>query len=245
VLTHPHADHVAGLREAFSTPRRIRTRFFFETRDPYPTAGIARLRDLVLARQRRGELVYRDADDPCGDGRPICTITMTGGAKLHVLRPARVPEDAANDRSVPLKLVGPDSASFTMWLAGDAEHAAIAWFDRGADYDRAPGMRADVLKADHHGSCNGVTRRYLELVRPSWIVASVASPNDYGHIHEQATALWRSLGIPWYRTDRNGTVTIRSPGTVGGGYRVEVGRGTRDMRGASDRASGQAGCRAL
>ena len=24
-------------------------------------------------------------------------------------------------------------------------------------------MRVDVLKADHHGSCNGVTTRYLDL----------------------------------------------------------------------------------
>ncbi|MFL5582609.1 MAG: lamin tail domain-containing protein [Gemmatimonadaceae bacterium] len=243
VLTHPHYDHHAGLREVFAPRRRIRVRYFFETKDAYANQALARLRDLVRAREARGELVYRDADDPCGDGRAVCTITMNGGARLRILRPAPIAGDGPNDRSVPIKLVGPDSASFTMWLAGDAEHDAIAWFDRAADYDRAPGMRADVLKADHHGSCNGVTRRYLEMVRPSWIVASVASPNDYGHVHEQAMALWRAAGIPWYRTDRNGTITIRTPGTPGGGYRVEPQRGTRDMRGTSDRASTQPECR--
>jgi hypothetical protein len=70
-----------------------------------------------------------------------------------------------------VKIVGPDSASFTMWLAGDAEREAIAWFDR-VDYDRAPGMAASVLKADHHGSCDGLTRRYLDLVRPRFAVIS-------------------------------------------------------------------------
>jgi competence protein ComEC len=119
----------------------------------------------------------------------------------------------------------------------------VAWFDTGADYDARPGMRASVLKANHHGSCNGVDRRYLELVRPDWVVASVASPNDYGHMHEQAKAAFRAAGRPWYRTDRNGTITIRSPGTPGGGFTITPQRGTRSMDGTSDRVSTQPGCR--
>ena len=103
-------------------------------------------------------------------------------------------------------------------------------------------MRATVLKADHHGSCNGVDARYLALVHPDWVVIPVASPNDYGHVHEQAKATLRAAGRPWYRTDRNGTITIRSPGTPGGGYTITPSRGTRDMAGASDRTSTQPGC---
>src|SRR5918999_152873 len=127
ILSHQHYDHLGGLRELFRTSRRIRVRFFFENQDPSPGAALSELRDSVFARARRGDLVYRDTDDPCGDGRPICTITMRGGAKLHVMRPAR--SGTANNRSTPLKIVGPDSASFTMWLAGDAEQDALRWFD--------------------------------------------------------------------------------------------------------------------
>ena len=242
VLSHEHYDHHAGLRELFSTRRNIRVRFFFENKNAYANAALARLRDSVNARVLRGELVYRDTDDPCANGTPVCTITLRGGARLQIMRPLPSSSDP-NNRSAPLKLVGPDSASFTMWLAGDAEHEALAWYDAGADYDARPGMRATVLKANHHGSCNGVDRRYLDLVRPEWVVVPVASPNDYGHMHEQAKSAFRAAGRPWYRTDQNGTITIRSPGTPGGGYTITPQRGTRDMTGASDRASTQPACR--
>ena len=241
ILSHAHADHYNGLRELFRSRRHLRVRYFFENRDPSANAGLERLRDSVDARLRRGELVLRDTDDPCGNGSPLCTITLGGGARMHVMRPE--PRAAnANDRSVAVKLVGPDSASFTMWLAGDAERPAIAWFDEH-DYDRRPGMRVDVLKADHHGSCDGVTRRYLALTQPAWVVASLGAVNDYGHMHAQAKALYAGANVPWYRTDQNGSVTIRSPGTSGGGYTITASRGQKSMGGRSDRRSGDAMCK--
>jgi competence protein ComEC len=241
VLSHQHHDHHNGLRELFRTSRRIRVRFFFENQDASPGEALAELRDSVAARAARGELVYRDTDDPCADGRPLCTITMRGGARLHVMRPAPRAM-GANDRSAPLKLVGPDSASFTMWLAGDAEHDALSWFDTGADYGARPGMRVKVLKADHHGSCNGVSSRYLHLTNPDWVVVSLAAANEYGHMHAQAKAAYQRSGKPWYRTDQNGTITIRSSGKPGAGYAIQPSRGGRSAAGPSDKASRQDGC---
>ncbi len=243
VLSHQHHDHHGGLRELFRTSRRIGVRFFFENQDAFAGEALAQLRDSIAARVERGELIYRDTDDPCGDGRSICTITMRGGAKLHVMRP--VPRaSTANDRSTPLKLVGPDSASFTMWIAGDAEHAALRWFDVAADYDARPGMRVNVLKADHHGSCNGVSPRYLRLTTPDWVVVSLAAVNEYGHMHTQAKSVYQRAHTPWYRTDQNGTITIRSSGTRGGGYTIRPARDGRSLDGPSDRRSRQEGCNA-
>ena len=243
LLTHPHYDHHAGLRELFRSRRRITVRYFFDNRDPYPNAALDQLRDSVATRAARGELTVRDTDDPCGDGRASCTVRLRGGALLHVLRPLPGPADA-NERSAPAKLVGPDSASFTMWLAGDAERAATAWFDR-TDYDRRPGMDVDVLKLDHHGSCNGSTARYLQLTTPAWAIASLAGPNDYGFVHAQTKTLLREQRVPWYRTDVNGTVTIRAPGTPGGGFTVTPSRGQPSADGPSDRRSTQGACRAM
>ena len=241
VLTHQHYDHHAGLRELFRTRRQIRVRYFFDNLDAYDNRALAELRDSVGARARRGELVVRDTDDPCADGRPTCTITLRGGARLHVLRPA--PAGDANDRSVAIKLVGPDSASFTMWLAGDAERGALAHFDR-ADYERRPGLDVTVAKAGHHGSCDAITRALLGWTTPEWVIATLATPNDYGYMHEQTKAMLRAARVPWYRTDANGTVTIRSPGTSGGGYTITPSRGTASMDGAMDRVSTQRACRA-
>lgn len=232
VLTHAHADHYQGLRALFATRRNITVRYFWENQDPSTNVSLARLRDSIGARVAVG-LVYRDTDDPCANGSSICTITLKGGAKLHIMRPD--PDgQGANNRSPALKLVGPDSASFSMWMAGDAEVEGIQWFT-GAGYRRNPGMRVDVLKADHHGSCNGVTDLYLDLLRPSLLVTSLAAVNDYGHMHAQAKAMYARHEIPWYRTDQNGTITLRAPGTPGSRYSITLERGGKNLSGPSDR----------
>ena len=242
ILSHLHADHLVGLRALFESKRHIRVRFFFENQDAYPAANLRMLRDSINARVSRRELIYRDTDDPCVDGRPLCTITMKGGAKIEIMRP--LPQsDNPNDRSAPVKLVGPDSASFTMWFAGDAERDAVDWFRTTAHYDRRPGMHVNVLKADHHGSCNGVDDGYLGALRPDLAVVSVGRVNGYGHMHPQAKAIYRANKVPWYRTDENGTITITSPGTARRGYVVTVQRGQKNMSGQSDKRSTQSVCK--
>jgi competence protein ComEC len=240
ILSHQHLDHYSGLRELFRTARHIHVRYFFENKDPAPAATLAILRDSVLSRVDHDSLVYRDTDDPCSDGRSVCTITMTGGAKFHILAP--FPSgDKANNRSAAVKVIGPDSASLTMWLAGDAEHEEINWFE-AVGYGLKPGMSVDILKADHHGSCNGVTRHYLKLITPKWVVVSVGARNGYGHMHKQAKRIYRSAGTPWYRTDQNGTITIRSPGTVSGGFTITPEQRGTNLDGPGDRTSRQLGC---
>lgn len=242
ILSHQHLDHYSGLRELFRTARHIHVRYFFENKDPAPAVTLATLRDSVLSRMNHDSLVYRDTDDPCSDGRSICTITMSGGAKLHIMAP--FPNgDTPNNRSTAVKVIGPDSASFTMWLAGDAEHEEISWFE-AVGYGRSPGMSANVLKAHHHGSCNGAAPRYLALIRPRWVVASLGARNDYGHMHEQAKNIYRSAGAPWYRTDQNGTITIRSSGAARGGFTITPERSGTNLDGPSDRVSRQPGCTA-
>ena len=240
ILSHQHIDHYSGLRELFKTSRHIRVRYFFENKDPAPAVTLAVLRDSILSRMELDGLIYRDTDDPCANGRPICTITMTGGARLHILAPfpkART----ANNRSAAVKLIGPDSASFTMWFAGDAEREEIDWFE-AAGYDQHPGMRVDVLKADHHGSCKGVTPHYLQLTSPQWVIASVGARNAYGHMHIQSMWTYYLAGVRWYRTDQNGTITIRSRGTAGRSFSIQAERPGINLTGPSDRVSRQSEC---
>jgi competence protein ComEC len=239
ILSHAHADHYQGLRELFASHHHITVRFFWENQDPSANVTLAKLRDSIASRVRAGSLTYRDTDDPCANNEPICTVTLKGGAKLHIMRPdpdGRGP----NNRSPAIKLVGPDSASFTMWMAGDAEHEAIGWFT--SQYEHNPGMKVDVLKADHHGSCNGVTDQYLDLLQPSLVVASLANVNNYGHMHTQAKTMYQAHGIAWYRTDQNGTITLRSTGVAGSMYTVSVERKGKSLSGSSDKWSTQVEC---
>jgi competence protein ComEC len=237
ILTHQHYDHYSGLRELFRTRRSIAVRYLFENQDPYINPTLRDLRDSVSARARRGQLTSRDTDDPCGNGAPMCVLPLRGGARLILLRPD--PRgDGPNNRSAAVKLVAADSTQFSMWLAGDAEQQEIAWFD-DTNYDRTPGMRATAMKGDHHGSCDGISRRYIDLVRPEMVALSLAATNDYGYVHAQTLDLLQSRRIPWYRTDQNGTITITVPRH--GPYSVAVERGTVNMRGPSDRPAGSCG----
>jgi beta-lactamase superfamily II metal-dependent hydrolase len=241
-MSHAHYDHHGGLREFFKTAHDISIPVFFENKDAQVSSTLQELRDTLTARAGRSELDYRDTDDPCGTGAAICTIVLDGGAKLHVMKPK--PSGDANDRSVPLKLVGPDSASFSMWLSGDAEHGALAYFD-SVGYDVSPGMNVDVVKGNHHGSCNGISSRFLDLTSPSWITFGVSATNGYHHVHTQTKTLLSGRSIPWYRSDGNGRITFTTPGTPGGGYTVAVEKGTASMNGLADETSSQAECASL
>jgi beta-lactamase superfamily II metal-dependent hydrolase len=122
-----------------------------------------------------------------------------------------------NNRSAVVKLIGPASASFTMWLAGDADtRRSVVEL---AGYDRNPGMGVNVLKADHHGSCNGAHRAISPPSTAGSSPRSARANTVYAHAGKR---IYESAGTPWYRTDQNGTITIRSPGTLNGGYTVTL-----------------------
>ncbi len=241
VLSHEHADHLSGLLELFRTSRNITVKYFEENQNVYSSVILGKLRDSINSRVSRGALIYRDTDDPCANGSAVCTFTLNGGAKIHVLKPNPA-GSTPNNRSAAEKIVGPDSASFTMWLAGDAEQEEIGWFLGAAGYATNPGMKVDVMKADHHGSCNGVTNAYVNALNPARVLAGVGATNTYGHMHTQAKNLFTAHGKPWYRTDGNGTVVVSTPGTVGGGYTVSVLKGSSSMNGSGDATSTQTQC---
>ena len=242
IMSHAHYDHHGGLREFFKTAHNINIPIFYENKDAQVSSTLAELRDTVSARAGRGQTQYRDTDDPCGTGAAICTFTLDGGAKLHVMKPK--PTGDVNDRSVPIKLVGPDSASFSMWFSGDSEHAALDWFD-STGYDVTPGMNVNVLKGNHHGSCNGINSRFLDLTSPDFITFGVSATNGYHHVHTQTKTLLAARSIPWYRSDGNGRITFSTPGTAGGGYTATVERGTASMHGTADETSSQTECNSL
>ena len=67
----------------------------------------------------------------------------------------------------------------------------------------------DILVAGHHGAADATSEELLQAVTPELVLISVSPNNYYGH---PAPALLQRLethGCAVYRTDQNGTITIR------------------------------------
>lgn len=238
ILTHAHADHYAGLREFFKSEHNITISRFLENQDEASASTLAELRDSIQARVGRNQLSLFDTDDPCQNGSAICTVELDGGALMHIVRP--LAEGSVNNRSVGVKLVGPDSASFTMWLSGDAENEAVQYFQ--SSYGASMGLEVKVLKGNHHGSCNGVTSAWLNATKPEVTTFGVSSTNQYGHVHSQTKDLHRSAGANWLRSDRNGRIIFRSPGTPGSGYSIESTTSGFNLDGDADATAAPSTC---
>ena len=193
VLSHAHADHIGGAK---SVIRALHPRVFW---------------DAAFA---QGSRVYVDA---------LRTADSTGTIWKRVH-----PSDTMRVDGVLLRFLAPDSAwtaslgdpneastialvefgETRFLLMGDAERDEEAWLVNHA-FDE---LHADVLKVGHHGSSTSSTGPFLSAVHPSLAVISVGADNVYGHPSPDVLASLGRVGAQTVRTDRSGTVVIRSDG---------------------------------
>ncbi len=87
---------------------------------------------------------------------------------------------------------------FTGDIESQAQRDLTAWKDR---------IRADILKAPHHGA-QGLDREFLAAVRPQTAIISCGLNNRFGHPAESTLSLLSEIDCRTLRTDRDGTVVI-------------------------------------
>jgi competence protein ComEC len=125
--------------------------------------------------------------------------------RIVVLHPADAwmrRETDLNENSVVVRV---SYRSFDALLTGDA-----GWPAESALAGRVGPV--ELLKVGHHGSAGGTRLPWLREVTPRVAVVSAGRGNRYGHPAPEVLARLAGAGIPVYRTDRGGTVTIRSDG---------------------------------
>ncbi|MEU0964959.1 ComEC/Rec2 family competence protein [Streptomyces sp. NPDC005917] len=190
VLTHFHADHVAGLPGVLRgrTVAQIETTGFEE---PVEQAEFVRRE----AAQHRIPVTRAVA----GERR------TTGGLDWQVLWPPPDPApepDGPNDASVALMV---RSAGLRMLLLGDLEPPAQQELLRSPV---AAGLgRVDVLKVAHHGSAYQ-DPQLLRLLAPRVALISCGVDNPYGHPAPGTVARLRAAGAVVLRTDRDGALAV-------------------------------------
>ncbi len=180
ILTHAHADHTGG---AATILKSIPVGEIWYTGLDYKP----RFRQ-TLARAARLETVS------AGSGKRFAKLAL---AVLHPeSRPRR---NSVNNRSLVIKATY-ESASYL--FPGDCE---LECWEELFKFHR-PELRADVLKAAHHGSENGTNSGVLINVRPKTFVISCGRGNDYGHPDTIVLKLVDKLGAQLLRTDTQGSI---------------------------------------
>ena len=178
-LTHDHADHCGGA-EKILTDFRVGTLVI-------PDAGDwDRIVEVAMENRTR---VIRYTPEDAG-------MTLSAGEiTCIVLGPAAFVEDNGNNNSLIVRAdLWVDENVCSVLLTGDAEaeeEAAVL----AAPY--AAALRADILKIGHHGSASSTS-----------LPISCGNGNEYGHPHNETIALLESAGVPYCRTDLEGTIAL-------------------------------------
>lgn len=92
-------------------------------------------------------------------------------------------------------------------LPGDVEASAEAAL--AAELRPAP---IRVLQAPHHGSATSSTWPLICAARPDLVVVSAGRGNRYGHPHRAVLERYQAAGVPVWRTDRDGAITLHTDG---------------------------------
>jgi competence protein ComEC len=79
-----------------------------------------------------------------------------------------------------------------------------------------PKLKADILKAGHHGSKSSTSEAFLKQLQPEAALISAGKENRYHHPHEEVLDRLKAYSVNVLRTDISGTIQ----------YRFEKGAGT-------------------
>jgi competence protein ComEC len=90
-------------------------------------------------------------------------------------------------------------------LTADIETPAERWLtSSGLD------LRADAIVVPHHGSATSSTEAFVQAVAPRVAIVSAGADNPFGHPRPDVLARYGDALL--YRTDEDGSVTLRSDG---------------------------------
>lgn len=135
---------------------------------------------------------------------PVGDTFDFGTGSFTVLAPNGISQNS-NDNSLVIKL---ENGSNSFIFTGDAEETSEQdMISTGMNLD------CDVLSVAHHGSASSSTWDFLEATSPSYAVISCGVNNKYNHPSADTMGRLADMGIPVFRTDKQGTIVAVSDGT--------------------------------
>lgn len=181
IITHFHADHF-GAADTVVTDFEVGTTFVSNG-----NADTQVYQDFINALSNKG----LKPSVPLEGGE-----VSLGNATLTFYNTRGGNSNENNNSLVTLLQSGSRQALFT----GDAESQVEANLTNIGD--------VDLFKAGHHGSDTSNTSSLLNRIKPEHVVIMAGANNKYGHPSAEVMNRFKSLGIPVYRTDEQGTIIV-------------------------------------
>ncbi len=184
ILTHYHDDHTNGLPALFARME------IGEVILPAMDHDEARQGEvLALAQMEGAQVTWLERDTALPLGRMTLTLYAPRGA------------GEANEEGLSALA---QTGAFSMLVTGDMDQTVE---ERLVETGHLP--RCQVLVAGHHGSRSATGETLLDAIGPESVICSVGADNPYGHPHDETLERLARRGVRVYRTDRQGTVTLR------------------------------------
>jgi len=186
VISHPESDHIGGVRSLVSTYKIGAV--IYSGRD-----GTSELWKTTkkLIKEKNIQIIS------VGDG----DVIKTGDSTIYVLAPNSMllKGKETNESSLILELFERDIRSLFVGDSGKIAEANIK---------KTMTETIDILKVGHHGSKYSSLGPFLNIAKPKIAVIEVGK-NSYGHPTQEVLSRLSNIGAQIFRTDQDGTVTIK------------------------------------
>lgn len=186
VVSHYHTDHANGI------PQLLKRVDVSAIALPDVEEGDPLRREILELAEERGVEVWLIEED---------THISLGEDQQFTLYAPLGREGETNELGLTVLATAGD---YDVLLTGDMDGQTEQLL---LEHDRLPDI--ELLVVGHHGSKYSTTEELLETVRPEVAIVSVGRDNRYGHPAQETLERLDRAGAELYRTDLQGTVTIR------------------------------------
>ncbi|RFU71662.1 DNA internalization-related competence protein ComEC/Rec2 [Peribacillus saganii] len=185
IITHPDADHAAG------------------------AAGIIKglkVKQILIGEGSEKDFMEKGfLDEAVKKSIPVFSVKRGDSWKadklaFYVLNPDRQLSNTNDSSIVILTKAGSLKWLFMGDAGEEAEKELIEVF---------PGLKADVIKAGHHGSKTSSSEEFIKTVNPKAAIISSGKDNRYGHPHKEVLDRLHLEGTVIMRTDKKGAIKYR------------------------------------
>lgn len=195
ILTHPHADHVAGLVDVIERYKVNKIEYSgieYDSNIYKNFLAKVKNKNIPISTPKIGET------ESVFDQGKITFLWPGDNAQSYI--------DNLNNTSGVFRF---DYGNFSALFPGDCE---VECWQGIITSNKNLISNIVFLKVAHHGSRNGSNDENIGIMSPKITAISLARDNKFGFPHKEAINALQKIGADIYRTDLQGTINISTDG---------------------------------